>query len=84
MSCFIVFGPRGLSSKRLIAILGPDFRVSYDTEALPESTIVASLCDCVDLRVLICGGFRLADAPPPHITVPPSETFFPPWSPSRG
>ena len=68
----------------LIAILGPNFWVSYATEALPESTIVASLRDCVDLRVLICGGFRLVDTPPPHITVPPSETFFPLWSPSRG
>ncbi len=75
---------QGIVVRRLIALFGPDFRVSYVTEALPESTVVASLRDCVLFRVLISSGFRLVDAPPPHITVPPSETFFPPWSPSRG
>ena len=77
-------GAQDIIVHRLIALFGPDFRVSYATEALPEFTIVASLRDCFALGVLICGGFRLVDAPPPHITVPPSETFFPPWSPSRG
>ena len=70
--------------QRLIALFGPDFRVSYVTEALPKSTVVASLRDCAFLRELISGGFRLVNVPSPHIAVPPSKTFFPPWSLSRG
>ncbi len=66
--------------QHLIALFGPDFRVSFVTNALPESTVVASLCNCVDLRELIRGGFCLVDAPPASITVPLSKTFFPPWS----
>jgi hypothetical protein len=43
-----------------------------------------TLCHCTSLRELIHGRFRLVDAPPATITVPPSETFFPLWSPSCG
>ena len=74
----------GIVVRRLIVLFGPVFRVSYATEVLPGSTVVTSLRDCISLRELISGSFRLVDAPPPHITVPPSETFSPPWSPSRG
>ncbi len=70
--------------QRLIALFGPNSRVSFVTDALPESTVIASLRDCVNLHELIRGGFRLVDAPPASITVPPSKTFFPPWSLSRG
>ena len=43
-----------------------------------------SVAPLLGVRELIRGGFRLVDAPPSPITVPLSETFFPPWSPSRG
>ncbi len=66
--------------QRLIALFGPNFRVFSATEALLESTVVTSLRDCINLCELIRGGFRLVDAPPATITVPSSETFFPPWS----
>ena len=36
---------QGIVVRRLIALFGPDFRVSYATKALPESTIVTSLCE---------------------------------------
>ena len=68
----------------LIALFGPDFRVSYTTEVLPESTVVASLRDYANLCELINSGFCLVDPPPATITIPPSETYFPPWSPLRG
>jgi len=42
-----------------------------------------SVAPLLGVRELIRGGFRLVDAPPSPITVPPSETFFPPWSPSH-
>ncbi len=67
--------------RRLIALFGPNFRVSYATEALPDSMVVASLRDCVDLRELIRGGFCLVDAPPATITIPLGKICFPQGSP---
>jgi DNA mismatch repair ATPase MutL len=48
--------------RRLIVVLGPDFRVSYTTSVVPDHRVITTLQDCLGLPVIICG-FCLVDIP---------------------
>ena len=48
--------------RELIAVLGPNFRVSYTPAARLDYPVVTTLQDCIGLVVII-RGFRLVDVP---------------------
>ncbi len=61
------FQAQEIIARHLIALFGPNFRVSYATEALSESTVVTALCNCIDLQALLpCGFSSRQRAPDSH------------------